>query len=71
MSLVVPAPLGADRPAAARRRLFERSLQMKDSKKDDVAGARLESALVVRVREDVCEIAKDRRLYSVRSRIRE
>lgn len=39
---------------------------MKDSKKNDVAGARLESALVVRVREDVCEIAKDRRFYSVR-----
>jgi len=39
---------------------------MKDSQTDDGARARLESALVVRVREDVCEVAKDRRLYSVR-----
>lgn len=32
----------------------------------NAANARLETALVVRVREDVCEIVKDRRLYSVR-----
>jgi len=39
---------------------------MKDSPTNDSAGARLESALVVRVREDACEVVKDRRLYWVR-----
>lgn len=39
---------------------------MKDSKKNDVAGARLECGIVVRVREDVCELAKYGRLYRFR-----
>lgn len=39
---------------------------MKNSQKNDSTVARLDSALVVRVREDGCEIAKDRRFYSVR-----
>jgi len=39
---------------------------MKDSPTNDGAGTRLESALVVRVRENACEVVKDRRLYSVR-----
>jgi len=37
---------------------------MKDSPTND--GARLESALVVRVREDACEVFNDRRIHSVR-----
>jgi hypothetical protein len=37
---------------------------MKDSPTND--GARLESALVVRVRENACEVFNDRRLHSVR-----
>jgi hypothetical protein len=39
---------------------------MKDTHKNDDAGGRLEAAVVIRGREDSCEIAKHRRVYSVR-----
>lgn len=39
---------------------------MNESMKSDVANARLRPAIVVRVREDVCEIARNGRLYPVR-----
>ena len=39
---------------------------MNDSKQHDVVDARLQSGIVVRVGEDVCEISKDGRLYPVR-----
>lgn len=39
---------------------------MQDSTKLDIASARLQSAIVVRVREDVCEVVKAGQLYPVR-----
>ncbi len=39
---------------------------MKNSTKDTIAGARLRSGVVVRVREDVCEIVKDGQLSPAR-----
>lgn len=39
---------------------------MKDSEDHEIAGARLHAGIVVRVREDVCEIVQDGRLCPVR-----